>query len=59
VAKLVADSATRERFPQTGKESASSLKPSGNDGLGRRGSVKEKDGGPLQTSALPLGYGAN
>jgi hypothetical protein len=58
VAKLVADSATREGFPQTGGESASSLKPSRNDCVGLRGTVKENGGGPLQTSALPLGYGA-
>ena len=58
VAKLVADSAARVRFPQTGRESASSLKPSRNDCLRLRGTVKETGGGPLQTSALPLGYGA-
>ena len=48
----------REGFLQTGNESASSLKPSWNDCLGLRGTVKENGGGPLQTSALPLGYGA-
>jgi len=58
VAKLVADWAAREGFPQTGRESASSLKPSRNDYLRPRGTVKETAGGPLQTSALPVGYGA-
>ena len=58
VAKLVADSAAKEGFPQTARESASSLKPSRNDCLGLRRTVKENGGGPLQTSALPLGYGA-
>jgi len=58
VAKLVADWAAREGFPQTGRESASSLKPSRNDYLRPRGTVKETGGGPLQTSALPVGYGA-
>src|SRR3989454_3306837 len=58
VAKLVANSAAKEGFPQTARESASSLKPSRNDCLGLRGTVKENGGGPLQTSALPLGYGA-
>src|SRR2546422_7089493 len=51
VAKLVADWAAREGFPQTGRESASSLKPSRNDYLRPRGTVKETAGGPLQTSA--------
>src|SRR5207253_8953733 len=58
VAKLVANSAAKEGFPQTARESASSLKPSRNDCLGLRRTVKENGGGPLQTSALPLGYGA-
>src|SRR2546426_3949115 len=48
VAKLVADSAAREGFPQTGRESASSLKPSRNDYLRPRGTVKETGGGPCR-----------
>src|SRR3989442_14997751 len=55
VAKLVGEWAARDGFRQTGREFGSSLKPSRNGYLRPRGAVKEAAGGPLQTSALPVG----
>ena len=40
------------KHPKSGKGNA-------NHGLGLRGTCEETHAGPLQTSALPLGYGAN